>query len=89
MLKACFGGMHQEFDQSMQGVRWLATPSTCVQFTPRSDDFAVDSTALTTVGCVFMMMGTYKQRSRGCKTLILKSTTVLKVISAALKPPQQ
>jgi len=40
-----WGHVHQEFDQSMQGVRWLATPSTCVQFTPRSDDFAVDSTA--------------------------------------------
>ncbi|MDY0205496.1 MAG: 3',5'-cyclic-AMP phosphodiesterase [Pseudomonas sp.] len=40
-----WGHVHQEFDQQMQGVRWLAAPSTCVQFTTHSDDFAVDDQA--------------------------------------------
>ena len=33
-----FGHVHQEYD----GIRILATPSTCRQFKPRSDEFAVD-----------------------------------------------
>lgn len=40
-----WGHVHQEFDQQMHGVRWLATPSTCIQFTPHSDDFAVEDQA--------------------------------------------
>lgn len=40
-----WGHVHQEFDQLINGVRWLAAPSTCVQFAPRSDDFAVDDKA--------------------------------------------
>ena len=40
-----WGHVHQDFDQQHDGIRWLATPSTCVQFTPRSDDFAVDDQA--------------------------------------------
>jgi Icc protein len=40
-----WGHVHQAFDQLMQGIRWLAAPSTCVQFTPHSDDFAVDDQA--------------------------------------------
>lgn len=39
------GHVHQAFDQQWQGVRWLATPSTCIQFTPHSADFAVDDSA--------------------------------------------
>ncbi len=39
------GHVHQEFDQQRHAVRWLATPSTCMQFTPRSDDFALDDKA--------------------------------------------
>ncbi|MCK9534487.1 MAG: 3',5'-cyclic-AMP phosphodiesterase [Pseudomonas sp.] len=39
------GHVHQEFDQQLHGVRWLATPSTCMQFTPYSADFAVDDSA--------------------------------------------
>ncbi|RCL61780.1 MAG: phosphodiesterase, partial [Pseudomonas sp.] len=35
----------QAFDQSRNGVRLLATPSTGVQFTPQSEDFQVDSAA--------------------------------------------
>lgn len=40
-----WGHVHQEFDQTLRGVRWLATPSTCVQFAPHSADFAVDDKA--------------------------------------------
>jgi 3',5'-cyclic-AMP phosphodiesterase len=34
--------VHQNYDALRKGVRMLATPSTCAQFLPNSDDFAVD-----------------------------------------------
>ncbi|CCN35553.1 cyclic 3',5'-adenosine monophosphate phosphodiesterase [Vibrio nigripulchritudo ATCC 27043] len=37
------GHVHQDFDVIYQGVRVVATPSTCVQFKPNSDDFALDN----------------------------------------------
>lgn len=37
-----WGHVHQEFSQLRKEVRLLATPSTSIQFTPESDDFAVD-----------------------------------------------
>ncbi|NJL20820.1 MAG: 3',5'-cyclic-AMP phosphodiesterase [Leptolyngbyaceae cyanobacterium SM1_3_5] len=37
-----FGHIHQEFDQQRQNVRYLGTPSTCVQFKPQSREFTVD-----------------------------------------------
>lgn len=37
-----FGHVHQQEDRIVGGLRLIATPSTCSQFTPRSDDFAVD-----------------------------------------------
>ncbi|PKF79228.1 3',5'-cyclic-AMP phosphodiesterase [Vibrio sp. vnigr-6D03] len=37
------GHVHQDFDVMYQGVRVVATPSTCVQFKPNSDDFALDN----------------------------------------------
>ncbi|OZG71416.1 3',5'-cyclic-AMP phosphodiesterase [Hahella sp. CCB-MM4] len=40
-----WGHIHQEYDQVRNGVRMLATPSTCVQFKPLSEDFAVDDLA--------------------------------------------
>ena len=39
------GHIHQELDRIVNGARLLATPSTCVQFLPDSDDFALDSQA--------------------------------------------
>ncbi|PPL17469.1 3',5'-cyclic-AMP phosphodiesterase [Oceanisphaera arctica] len=39
------GHVHQGFDQTHHGVRYLASPSTCLQFKPLSDDFALDSMA--------------------------------------------
>lgn len=40
-----WGHIHQEFDQLRNGVRLLASPSTCVQFAPGSEEFQVDDTA--------------------------------------------
>lgn len=37
-----WGHVHQTFEQQRKGVQLLATPSTCVQFLPRSKEFAVD-----------------------------------------------
>lgn len=37
------GHIHQELDQKRGDVRVLATPSTCVQFKPNSDEFALDT----------------------------------------------
>jgi len=37
------GHVHQESDEDINGVRMMTTPSTCVQFAPRSQDFALDS----------------------------------------------
>lgn len=39
------GHVHQGFDQREQGVRYLASPATCIQFKPLSDEFALDSMA--------------------------------------------
>ena len=37
-----FGHVHQAFDETHRGVRIIGTPSTCAQFLPHSDTFAVD-----------------------------------------------
>ena len=37
-----WGHVHQQFDVRRKGVRLLAVPSTCAQFTPYSEHFAVD-----------------------------------------------
>ncbi|WP_107851883.1 3',5'-cyclic-AMP phosphodiesterase [Oceanimonas marisflavi] len=36
------GHVHQGFDQVFDGIRYLASPSTCIQFKPLSDEFALD-----------------------------------------------
>jgi len=38
-----WGHIHQELDDEIGDLAIMATPSTCVQFLPESDDFAVDS----------------------------------------------
>jgi len=38
-----FGHVHQPYDAVHSGIRVLATPSTCRQFLPASEDFAVDN----------------------------------------------
>lgn len=40
-----FGHIHQAFDGMRQGVRYLGSPSTCIQFTPHSPTFAIDSSS--------------------------------------------
>ena len=40
-----WGHVHQELDQLRNGVRLLASPSTCVQFAPGSEEFQVDHEA--------------------------------------------
>jgi len=37
-----WGHVHQNFDGLRRQVRLLATPSTCTQFLPRADNFAID-----------------------------------------------
>jgi Icc protein len=37
-----WGHVHQSHDSRRKGVRLLATPSTCAQFLPHSDHFAID-----------------------------------------------
>jgi len=39
---AIFGHVHQAYDAEHKGMRIVATPSTCRQFLPGSDEFAVD-----------------------------------------------
>jgi Icc protein len=37
-----WGHVHQHYESERNGVRLLSTPSTCAQFVPRSDGFAID-----------------------------------------------
>lgn len=37
-----FGHIHQEFQRQRNGVTYLGTPSTCIQFEPESDEFTLD-----------------------------------------------
>jgi len=38
-----WGHIHQQLDAQRAGVKLYATPSTCIQFLPKSNDFAVDT----------------------------------------------
>jgi Icc protein len=40
-----WGHVHQESDRMVEGIRMLSTPSTCIQFTPKAQDFNVDQLA--------------------------------------------
>jgi 3',5'-cyclic-AMP phosphodiesterase len=39
-----WGHVHQNFEDELQGVRLLATPSTCIQFKPKTAHFTIDTT---------------------------------------------
>lgn len=39
-----WGHVHQEFDESYNDMRLLSTPSTCIQFAPNKDEFALEDT---------------------------------------------
>jgi Icc protein len=38
-----WGHVHQEFDGMHRDIRLMSSPSTCIQFLPGSEDFAVDN----------------------------------------------
>ncbi len=40
-----WGHVHQDSDRMIDGIRMLSTPSTCVQFTPESENFDIDMIA--------------------------------------------
>nr|WP_314582044.1 3',5'-cyclic-AMP phosphodiesterase [uncultured Pseudomonas sp.] len=40
-----WGHVHQDFDRTRDGLRLMASPSTCIQFAPNSEDFALDALA--------------------------------------------
>lgn len=40
-----WGHIHQEWSSEYKGMQLMATPSTCIQFLPRSEGFAVDNIA--------------------------------------------
>ncbi|MGV8916409.1 MAG: 3',5'-cyclic-AMP phosphodiesterase [Pseudomonas sp.] len=40
-----WGHVHQEYDQQRENLRLLASPSTCIQFAPGSEDFKLDTAA--------------------------------------------
>ena len=40
-----WGHVHQDFQRRMDGVEWIATPSTCIQFAVNSAEFALDRQA--------------------------------------------
>ncbi len=40
-----WGHVHQVFNQQRNGVQLLSTPSTCIQFLPGSEDFAIEPVA--------------------------------------------
>ncbi|QKZ02757.1 3',5'-cyclic-AMP phosphodiesterase [Pseudomonas eucalypticola] len=40
-----WGHIHQDFERERNGVRLIASPSTCIQFKPGSEDFALDELA--------------------------------------------
>ena len=40
-----WGHVHQESQRSSDGIEWMSTPSTCVQFKPGAEEFSLDSLA--------------------------------------------
>lgn len=40
-----WGHIHQEYQHTVKGVQWIATPSSCVQFKPGSEDFSAGTEA--------------------------------------------
>ena len=40
-----WGHVHQEYQQTINGIQWIASPSSCVQFKPGSEDFSAGTEA--------------------------------------------
>ena len=49
-----WGHVHQAFERFEKGAYWLSAPSTCVQFAPGSDEFALDPVP---PGCLVLALG--------------------------------
>ena len=47
--------MHQEFEAERDGVKYLATPSTCLQFKTNSREFAIDPAHAPGYRCIELM----------------------------------
>jgi len=37
-----WGHIHQSFDEQRNGIQLMGTPSTCIQFVPKQDEFGID-----------------------------------------------
>ena len=62
---SALGHIHQPWDERREGVRLLATPSTCIQFAPNSEDFRSARSSPVTGGCACMAMGESRVGSSG------------------------
>ena len=40
-----WGHVHQESQRNIDDINWMSTPSSCIQFKPGSEEFAIDDTA--------------------------------------------
>ena len=56
-----WGHVHQVFEQFERGAYWLSAPSTCIQFAPGSDGFALDPVP---PGCLVLALGANGEISR-------------------------
>jgi Icc protein len=56
-----WGHVHQAFEQFEKGVYWLSAPSTCIQFTPGSDEFSLDPVP---PGCLVLALNAEGEISR-------------------------
>ena len=74
------GHVHQESDAVMSGIRMLTTPSTCVQFAPGSEDFALDDLLQVTGAYDCMLTAQYKLKLFVFRTRITDRSLVPRVI---------
>ena len=56
-----WGHVHQAFERFDKGVYWLSAPSTCIQFTPGSDEFSLDPVP---PGCLVLALSANGEISR-------------------------
>jgi len=40
-----WGHIHQAYEKQQDGINWIATPASCVQFKPESEDFSADDSS--------------------------------------------
>lgn len=76
IIKACkkirlviFGHIHQDFEKKIGGVNYYATPSTCFQFAPKTDDFSIDQVPQGYRWIALHSDGSFTTQVRRCKDL--------------------